>query len=138
MLQNAIKKYQSNVLTSVQMIDELIKIAKEIQKEDKKAKDLGLSEEEISFYDALANNESAKNILGDKILREISQDLVKQVRKNTTIDWTIRESVRAKLRILVKRTLKRYNYPPDKQEKATEMVLKQAELFTENTLDQQP
>ena len=130
MLQDAIKKYQNNVLTSVQMIDELIRIAKEIQKEDKSAKELGLTDEEIAFYDALADNESAKELLGDKVLKEIAQDLVNQVKKNASIDWTIRESVRARLRILVKRTLRRYNYPPDRQASATEMVLKQAELFT--------
>ncbi len=112
------------------MIDELIRIAKEIQKEDKSAKELGLTDEEIAFYDALADNESAKELLGDKVLKEIAQDLVNQVKKNASIDWTIRESVRARLRILVKRTLRRYNYPPDRQASATEMVLKQAELFT--------
>lgn len=134
MLQDTIRRYQSNVLTSVQVLEELIKIAKELQKEDKNIKDLGLTEEEIAFYDALANNESAKNVLGDKVLRQIAQDLVNQVKKNTSIDWTIRESVKAKLRILVKRTLRKYNYPPDKQVIATETVLKQAELFTENNL----
>lgn len=135
MLQDAIRRYQSNVLTSVQVIEELIKIAKELQDEDKHIKDLGLTEEEVAFYDALANNPSAKDILGDKVLRQIAQDLVNQVKKNTSIDWTIRESVRARLRILVKRTLRKYNYPPDKQASATEMVLKQAELFTENSLE---
>ena len=134
MLQDAIRRYQSNVLTSVQVLEELIRIAKELQKEDKNIKALGLTEEEIAFYDALANNESAKNVLGDKVLRQIAQDLVNQVKKNTSIDWTIRESVKAKLRILVKRTLRKYNYPPDKQAIATETVLKQAELFTENSL----
>jgi len=134
MLQEAIRRYQNNLLTSVQVLEELIRIAKEIQKEDKNIKELGLTEEETAFYDALANNESAKNVLGDKVLRQIAQDLVNQVKKNASIDWTIRESVRAKLRILVKRTLRRYNYPPDKQEIATETVLKQAELFTENNL----
>jgi len=134
MLQATIKRYQSNLLTSVEVINELIKIAKEIKESDIQIKDLGLSEEEIAFYDALANNMSAKEILGDKILKEIAQDLVKQVKKNTSIDWTIRESVKARLRILVKRTLRKYNYPPDKQASATEMVLRQAELFTENML----
>jgi type I restriction enzyme R subunit len=134
MLQSAIEKYQNNVFTSVQMIDELIKIAKEIQEGDKDAKALGLSEEEISFYDALSNNESAKELLGDKVLQEIAQDLVKQVKKNASIDWTIRESVRAKLRRLVKRTLRRYNYPPDQRKSTTDMVIKQAELFAEETI----
>ena len=134
MLQDAIKRYQNNVLTSVQVIEELIKIAKELKDEDNKLEELGLTTDEVAFYDALANNESAKNVLGDDVLREIAQDLLKQIKKNASIDWTIRESVRAKLRILVKRTLRKYNYPPDKQANATEMVLKQAELLTENSL----
>ncbi|MBP8689198.1 type I restriction endonuclease subunit R [Patescibacteria group bacterium] len=134
MLEAAIKKYQSNLLTSAEVINELIKIAKEIKNSDIQIKELGLSEEEIAFYDALANNMSAKEILGDKVLKEIAQDLVEQVKKNTSIDWTIRESVKARLRVLVKRTLRKYNYPPDKQANATEMVLKQAELFTENNI----
>lgn len=135
MLQEAINKYQNNVLTSVEVIDELIRIAKEMKDADKNLKDLGLSYEEVAFYDALADNESAKKVLGDDTLKEIAQYLLQKIKKNTSIDWTIRESVKAKLRILVKRTLKKYNYPPDKQKKATEMVLKQAELFTSNTLD---
>jgi type I restriction enzyme R subunit len=135
MLQETIKKYQNNILTSVEVLNELIKIAQDIQKEDAHTKDLGLTEEEVAFYDALANNGSAKDLLGDKVLREIAQDLLNQIRKNASIDWTIRESVRAKLRILVKRTLRKYNYPPDKQASATEMVLKQAEMFTQNSLE---
>jgi type I restriction enzyme R subunit len=134
MLQDAIKRYQNNVLTSVQVIEELIKIAKEIKEEDNKLEELGLTEDEVAFYDALANNESAKNVLGDKVLREIAQDLYKQIKRNTSIDWTIREAVRAKLRILVKRTLRKYNYPPDKQKSATDMVLKQAELLSQNSI----
>lgn len=135
MLQETIKKYQNNILTSVEVLNELIKIAQDIQREDAHTKELGLTEEEVAFYDALANNMSAKDLLGDKVLREIAQDLLNQIKKNASIDWTIRESVRAKLRILVKRTLRKYNYPPDKQANATEMVLKQAELLTQNTLN---
>ena len=135
MLQETINKYQNNILTSVEVLNELIKIAKDIQKEDAHTQELGLTNEEVAFYDALANNVSAKDLLGDKVLRDIAQDLLNQIKKNASIDWTIRESVRARLRILVKRTLRKYNYPPDKQASATEMVLKQAELFTENTLD---
>jgi len=135
MLQETINKYQNNILTSVEVLNELIKIAKDIQKEDAHTQELGLTNEEVAFYDALANNVSAKDLLGDKVLRDIAQDLLNQIKKNASIDWTIRESVRARLRILVKRTLRKYNYPPDKQASATEMVLKQAELFTENSLE---
>ncbi|KUK77363.1 MAG: type I restriction-modification system restriction subunit [candidate division WS6 bacterium 34_10] len=134
MLQEAIRKYQNNLLTSVEVIDELIQMAKQLQKEDEDLKASGLSVEEIAFYDALIDNESAKKVLGDDILREISTELVEKVRRNASIDWTIRESARAKLRVLVKRTLRNYNYPPDKQKSATEKVLKQAELFTENSI----
>ena len=134
MLQEAIRKYQANILTTVQVIDELINIAKGLKKEDEDLQSLGLSVEEIAFYEALASNQSAKDVLGDEVLKEIAQDLLKQIKANASVDWTIRESVKARMRILVKRTLKKYNYPPDKQKQATEMVLKQAELFTENTV----
>ena len=92
--------------------------------------------EEIAFYDALANNESAKKVLGDEILKEIAQDLLVQIKKNATIDWTIRESARAGLRVLVRRTLRRYNYPPDQQKQAVDLVLQQAELLTENSVSE--
>ncbi|MFA5634207.1 MAG: type I restriction enzyme endonuclease domain-containing protein, partial [Candidatus Dojkabacteria bacterium] len=105
-----------------------------LKKEDEDLQSLGLSVEEIAFYEALASNQSAKDVLGDEVLKEIAQDLLKQIKANASVDWTIRESVKARMRILVKRTLKKYNYPPDKQKQATEMVLKQAELFTENTV----
>jgi type I restriction enzyme R subunit len=135
MLQEAIRKYQNNLLTSVEVIDELIKMAKEIREGDKELEASGLSVDEIAFYDALIDNESAKEVLGDDTLREIATELVEKVKKNASIDWTIRESVRARLRVLVKRTLRQYGYPPDKQESATEKVLKQAELFTENSIE---
>ena len=135
MLQKAIKKYQNNLLTSVEVIEELIKIAKEIKTNDEDMEASGLSEEEIAFYDALVDDDSAKNVLGDDILREIAQELVEKVKKNTSIDWTIRESVKAKLRILVKRTLRKYDYPPDKQKSAIKKVLKQAELFASNEIE---
>jgi type I restriction enzyme R subunit len=135
MLQEAIRKYQNNLLTSVEVIDELIKMAKEIREGDKELEASGLSVDEIAFYDALIDNESAKEVLGDDTLREIATELVEKVKRNASIDWTIRESVRARLRVLVKRTLRQYGYPPDKQESATEKVLKQAELFTENSIE---
>jgi len=91
---------------------------------------LGLSEEELAFYDALETNDSAVRVLGDQALRAIAQELVETVRKNLEIDWTLRESVRAKLRLLVKKVLRRHGYPPDKQEKATRTVLEQAELLS--------
>jgi type I restriction enzyme R subunit len=90
---------------------------------------LGLKEDELAFYDALETNDSAVKLLGDDTLRLIARELVDTVRKNATIDWTVKESVRAKLRVMVKRTLRKYGYPPDKQEKATQTVLEQAELL---------
>ena len=90
---------------------------------------IGLTDEELAFYDALETNDSAVKVLGDETLRKLARELVKTVRQNVTIDWTVRESARAKLRVMVKRLLRKYGYPPDKQEKATRTVLKQAELL---------
>lgn len=129
MLEMAIKKYQNNLLTAAQVIDELIKLAEEIKASDARGTDLGLTDDEIAFYDALVMNGSAQEILGDDTLRDIARILVKKVKENTTIDWTIKESVQARLRVIVKRTLNQYGYPPDKQKLATESILKQAELF---------
>ena len=92
-------------------------------------KDLGLNEDEIAFYDALADNESARDVLGDETLRTIARELVVTVKKNITIDWSVRENVQAKLRVIVKKILRKYGYPPDKQEKATITVLEQAKLL---------
>jgi len=131
MLDTAIKKYQNNLLTAAQVIDELINIAKEIKASDERGEDLGLTEDEIAFYDALAINGSAKEVLGDDTLRELARILVEKVKANTAIDWTIKESVQAKLRVVVKRILRQYGYPPDKQKLATENILKQAELFAD-------
>ncbi len=132
MLENAIKKYQNNLLTAAQVIEELIKLAKDIRAEDDKAKEMGLSEEEIAFYDALADNDSAKDLMGVDKLRELARALVVKVKSNTSIDWTIKESVQAKLRVLVKRTLKQYGYPPDMQKLATDNVLKQAAMLADD------
>lgn len=132
MLEDTIKKYQSRTITSAQVIVELVRMAKEIKKEHEKGKELGLSDEEVAFYDALAENESAVSELGDKVLRQMSQELLEIIRRNASIDWTRREAVQAKLRIYVKRLLKKYNYPPDKQERATKTVLEQAELLAKD------
>jgi len=131
LLDKTIKKYQNNLLTASEVIQELIELAKKISEEDARGKDMGLSDDEIAFYDALAVNDSAKEVLGDEQLRDLARVLVDKVRKNTSIDWTIRENVQARLRVLVKRTLAQFGYPPDKQAIATETVLKQAELFAD-------
>lgn len=128
-LNNLIKKYNNRVLTSSEMIEELIKLAKDIKKIDKEPEEMGLTEYEYAFYTAVADNESAKELMGKEKLRELAVVLFEKVKKNTSIDWTIRESVRAKLRVIVKRTLRQYGYPPDMQKLATETVLKQAELI---------
>jgi len=134
MLESSIKKYQNNLLTTAEIIQELIRIAKEIKASDGEAERLGLTQDEMAFYDALETNDSAVAILGDDILRTISKEIADKVRANATIDWTIRESARAKLMVLVKRTLTKYGYPPDKQQKAIDTVLKQAELLAENSV----
>lgn len=131
MLESSIKKYQNNLLTTTEIIQELINIAKQIKGSDKEAEKLGLTKEEVAFYDALEVNDSAVQILGDEVLKVIAKEIADKVRKNATIDWTIRESARAKLMVLVKRTLTKYGYPPDKQQKAIDTVLKQAELFAD-------
>ena len=110
-------------------IEHLISLAKDMRHAQKRGEDLKLSEEELAFYDALEVNDGAVKVLGDETLRGIARELVEIVRNNTTIDWSVKENVRAKLRTLVKRLLRKYGYPPDKQEAATETVLKQAELL---------
>ncbi len=134
MLDQAIRKYKNNLLTAAEVIDELIKLAKQIKKDDSRGEDLGLSFEELAFYDALADNESAKELMGDEKLKELAIVLVDRIRKNASIDWNLKESVRAKLKVMVKRLLRKYGYPPDKQAIATETVLQQAKLFTEEWL----
>jgi type I restriction enzyme R subunit len=132
MLENAIRKYQNNLLTTAQVIEELIKLAKEIREDDKRGQEFGLTDDELAFYDALANNQSALDVLGDAQLRDLSRVLVQRVKANTSIDWTIKESVQAKLRVIVRRTLRQFGYPPDAQLLATENVLKQAELLADD------
>ncbi len=131
MLEGAIKRYQNNLLTTAEIIQELINIAKEIKESDKEGERLGLTKDEVAFYNALEVNDSAVLVLGDDQLRDIAREITEKVKANATIDWTIRESARAKLMVLVKRTLTKWGYPPDKQAKAIETVLKQAELMAD-------
>jgi len=112
------------------VIEELIGLAKEMRESQQRGESLGLTDDEIAFYDALEVNDSAVKVLGDTILKQIAQDLVKAVRNNLTIDWTVRENVRANLRVIIKRILRKHGYPPDKQEKATATVLEQAEALS--------
>jgi type I restriction enzyme R subunit len=128
-LEEAIRQYHNRAIEAAQVIDELIKLAKEMREAHHRGEDLGLSEDELAFYDALETNDSAVKVLGDETLRTIARELVENVRRNVTIDWTIKESVRAKLRTIVKRILRKHGYPPDKQEKATQTVLAQAEVL---------
>jgi type I restriction enzyme R subunit len=131
MLENTIKKYQGRLIEAAQIIEELIEIAKEMKQAKSRGEDLGLNEDEDAFYDALAENGSAKDVLGDDQLRQIARELVQAVKNSTTIDWTVKEGVRAKIRVTVKRILRKYGYPPDLEEKATQTVLEQAEILSE-------
>ena len=131
MLEEAIRRYQNRAIETVEVIEELIRLAKEMKEADKRGEKLGLTEEELAFYDALETNDSAVRVLGDQVLKTIARELVAAVRKNVTIDWMVRENVRAGLRVIVKRILRKYGYPPDKQEKATLTVLEQAEVLSE-------
>lgn len=131
MLENAIKKYHNKVLTAAEVMEELIKISKEIVASDDEAKHLGLSDFEYAFYTAVANNDSARELMQQDKLRELAVVLTQRVRENASIDWTIKENVRAKLKVIVKRTLRQFGYPPDMQLLATETVLKQAEMIAD-------
>ena len=130
MLERTIQRYQNRAIEAAQVIEELIGLAKEMRQANARGEELGLSEEELAFYDALETNDSAVQVLGDETLRGIARELVETVRNNVTIDWTLRENVRANLRRLVRRTLRKHGYPPDKQEKATRTVLEQAEALS--------
>ena len=129
MLEKSIKKYQNRSIDAAEVISELVELAKEMRAAQHRGEQIGLTDDEVAFYDALEVNDSAVKVLGDETLRTIARELVDSVRRNVSIDWTVKESVRAKLRVLVKRILKKYGYPPDKQALATETVLKQAELL---------
>lgn len=130
MLEQTLRRYQNRAVEAAQVIEELIQLAKEMREAQVRGEALGLSEDELAFYDALETNDSAVQVLGDDTLRGIARELVETVRNNVTIDWTMREDVRAKMRVMVKRILRNHGYPPDKQEKATQTVLEQAALLS--------
>ena len=131
MLEQTLRRYQNRAVEAAQVIEELIRLARDLREASARGDELGLSEEELAFYDALETNDSAVQVLGDETLRDIARELVETVRGNVTIDWTLRENIRANLRRLVKRILRKHGYPPDKQEKATRTVLEQAEVLSE-------
>ncbi len=131
MLEHTLRRYQNRAIEAAQVIEELIQLAREMREATSRGERLGLNEDELAFYDALETNDSAVQVLGDETLRAIARELVETVRSNVTIDWTLRENVRAQLRVLVRRILRKHGYPPDKQEKATLTVLEQAEVLSE-------
>jgi type I restriction enzyme R subunit len=135
MLENAIRRYQARAIETAEVIEELITLAKEMREADQRGEQLGLSEDEVAFYDALEVNDSAVKVLGNETLQTIARELVKAVRGNIKIDWTVRENVRAEMRVIIKRILRRYGYPPDKQARATELVLEQAEVLCEEWVE---
>jgi len=132
MLEASIRKYQNRTIETTQVIMELIELAKRISEAEKRGEKTGLTEDELAFYDALADNESATEILGDDILKQIARDLTQSIKNSISVDWTIRESVQAKMRMKIKRLLKKYGYPPDKTPQAVEVVLEQTKLMCEN------
>ena len=131
MLEQSLRRYQNRAIEAAQVIEELIQLAREMREANARGERLGLSEDELAFYDALGTNDSAVQVLGDDTLRDIARELVDTVRRNVTIDWTLRENVRAFLRSRVRRILRKHGYPPDMQEKATQTVLEQAEALSE-------
>ena len=135
MLEEAVRKYQNRAIEAAQVIEELIQLAKDIRKAQSRGQELGLTDDEVAFYDALAENESAREVMGDEKLRFLAQELVNRVKQNVTIDWQVRENARAQIRVLVKRILRKYGYPPDMQQRATELVLEQAEVLCRDWAD---
>jgi type I restriction enzyme R subunit len=132
LVEASLRRYQNRAIETVQVIEELIALAKDLREAGRRGESLGHNEDELAFYDALEVNDSAVQVLGDASLRTIAKELVENVRKNISLDWTQRENVQAKLRVIVKRILKKYGYPPDMQERATQTVLEQAEVLSEN------
>ncbi len=131
LLEKTLRKYHNRAVETAQILEELIALARQMREAGNRGEKLGLTDDELAFYDALETNDSAVSILGDETLRGIARELVHAVRANVTIDWTVRENVRAQLRVIVKRILRKHGYPPDKQEKATQTVLEQAEVLSE-------
>ena len=138
LLENAIKKYQNRAIETTQVIMELIELAKQMNEMHKRGEETGLSTDELAFYDALGSNDAAVMIMGDDILKQIARDLTYTIKNNLGVDWAIRETVRAKMRLTVKKLLKKYGYPPDKQEQAVKTVMEQAELMCGNQGYEQP
>ena len=136
MLEDAIKRYHNKIITAAEVIEELIALGKDIRRMDKEPGQLGLSEFEYAFYTAIADNDSAREVMTKDKLRELAVVLFERVRENTSIDWTIKESVKAKSKVIVKRTLRQYGYPPDMQKLATETILKQAEMIADEIANQ--
>ena len=130
LLEQAVRRYQNRAIETAQVIEELIALAKDMRKAQARGKQLHLTDDELAFYDALGVNDGAVQVLGEPTLTDIARALVVAVKKNVTIDWTVRENVRANLRVIVKRILRKYGYPPNKQERATQTVLEQAELLS--------
>ncbi len=136
LLEAAIRKYQNRAIETTQVIMELIELAKEISEAEKRGETTGLTPDELAFYDALAENESAREVMGDEILVQIARDLTTAIKNNISVDWAIRESVQAKMKMIIKRLLKKYGYPPDKTAKAVEIVMEQTKLMCENEAGQ--
>ena len=135
MLTEALNRYTNRSLTTAEIIAELVNLAKEMRQDQQRASELGLSGAEIALYDAIIKNDSAILELGDETLKTIARELVTTIQKSTTIDWTFKESVRARMRSRIKRLLAKYKYPPDKQEEAVRLVIEQAEhLATEGEM----
>jgi type I restriction enzyme R subunit len=130
-LKSALNAYHNRAITTAEVIDELIRIAKELAAASTRGAALGLTDDEIAFYDALATNDSAVQAMGDVKLKVIATELISQVKKSVTIDWSLREGARARIRVMVKRILSKYGYPPDLQDAAVKTVLAQAELLCE-------
>ena len=129
-LEAAIARYHANAITTVQVLEELIGLAKDIRAARERGEETGLSDEEIAFYDALAENKSAQDVMGEPALRVIAHELVTSLRKSVTVDWMHRDAARARMRVLVKRILRKYGYPPDLQDAAVQTVLQQAEALS--------
>ena len=132
LLEASIRKYQNRAIETTQVIMELIELAKQISEAEKRGESTGLTTDELAFYDALADNESAKEVMGEDILKQIARDLTISIKNNISVDWAIRESVQAKMKMTIKRLLKKYGYPPDKTAKAVDIVMEQTKLMCEN------
>ena len=136
MLRSALRRYENRTIAAAEVIEKLIELAREIREANRRGAELGLSNDELAFYDALETNDSAVAVMGNAALNEIARELVSSVRRSTTVDWQYREDARAKLRVTVRRILRRRGYPPNKQETATRTVLEQAELLSREWLNQ--